>query len=53
MTIRLLGMLALAMGVSSVLGGVLSQKVPALTLRKLFAGLLLAVALLMLLKTFV
>ena len=50
---RLVGMLALAMGVSSVAGGVLSQKVPALTLRKLFAGLLLAVALLMLLKTFV
>lgn len=50
--LRLVAMLSLAMGTSSVLGGFLSQRVPALLLRKLFAGLLLAVAALMLLKTF-
>jgi len=50
--LRLVGLLIAAMGTSSLLGGLLSQRVPAALLRKLFAGLLLAVACLMFGRTF-
>lgn len=42
--------LATAMALSSVLGGLLTQRLPAARLRRLFAGLLIGVAVLMLLK---
>ena len=43
--------LATAMALSSVLGGLLTQRLPAARLRRLFAGLLIGVAVLMLLKS--
>jgi uncharacterized membrane protein YfcA len=49
---QLVATLSAAMGASSLVGGLLSQRVPALMLRKLFAGLLLAVSALMLVRTF-
>lgn len=42
--------LATAMALSSVLGGLLTQRLPAARLRRLFAGLLIGVAVLMLIK---
>ncbi len=50
---KLVSVLASSMSASSLIGGILSQRVPALFLRRLFALLLLSVALLMLLRTFV
>ena len=49
---RLVGMLASVMAVSSLGGAVLSQRVPAAFLRRLFAALLIAVAIQMLVQTF-
>ena len=43
--------LATAMALSSVLGGLLTQRLPAARLRRLFAGLLIGVAVLMLFKS--
>lgn len=50
---KLVAVLAISMSASSVIGSILSQRVPALFLRRLFALLLLSVATLMLLRTFV
>ncbi|HNI61020.1 MAG TPA: sulfite exporter TauE/SafE family protein, partial [Pseudomonadota bacterium] len=49
---RLVGMLASVMAVGSLGGAVLSQRVPAAFLRRLFAALLIAVAIQMLVQTF-
>lgn len=49
---RQVAILAAVMGVSSLGGAALSQRVPAAFLRRLFAGLLLAVAVQMLVQTF-
>lgn len=51
--VKLVTVLAVSMSASSLVGSVLSQKVPALLLRRLFALLLLSVATLMLLRTFI
>jgi len=51
--VKLVTVLAVSMSASSLVGSVLSQKVPVLLLRRLFALLLLSVATLMLLRTFI
>lgn len=49
--LRVVAALSGAMAASSILGGLLSQRLPAARLRQLFAGLLLAVACFMLIRT--